>query len=207
MTYQISQTDPAELSTEGILHEIEGFKMLAVEVVHRYSLLLAELRKRKQFHAFMRHPILSFFQEIAEGNLDAEAALLLRNREMIKPILPLSAQRQREIAGGSDIAVAVLQDDGSIRSDDMPILRMDKATLKRAFGPSGIRTVAEQADLLRQEVKIEKRTTITAIKDTGVLKIKDQKHELTIKPEELSGPLRDLGYKIVLARDPAKEPV
>lgn len=196
MAYQISQTAPASLSTEELLAEIQSFKALAVEVVARYSLILDELKRRRQFHAFMRHPVLSFFKEIAADELAPEAALILGNRELIKSVLPLPRARQIEIANGAAIPVAVRTDAGDIRSDDIPIFRMDAPTLKRAFGPEGIRTVHEQAEMIREEGKVERIGVVTVLRDQHAIKIGNQ----TIRPEEIIPALRSLGYKVELTR-------
>lgn len=196
MAYKISQTSPSALSTEELLAEIHSFKALAVEVVARYSLILDELKRRRQFHAFMRHPVLSFFREIAADELAPEAALALGNRDLIKAILPLPRDRQIEIANGAAIPVAVRTDAGDIRSDDVPIMRMDAPTLKRAFGPSGIRTVHDQAEMIREEGKIERIGMVTVLRDLHAIKIGNQ----TIKPEEIIPALRALGYSVEMTR-------
>lgn len=199
MTYSISQTPPASLSTEELLQEIASFKTLAVEVVARYSAILAELKARKQYHAFMRHPVLSFFKEIAEGSLHPEAALTLGNRELISAVAPLPPKEQLEIARGEPVPVATLTDTGEIRSDDVPILRMDSHTLRRAFGPDGLRPVHEQAEIIRKQGNVQRIGRITVIREEQVLKIGNQK----IRPEELKGPLSALGYRIELSRETA----
>lgn len=197
MAYQISQTDPAALSTEELLKEIDGFTQLAVEVVQRYALILTELRKRKSFHAFMRHPVLSFFQSIADGAMHPEAALILANKDMISAVLPLPPERQIAVARGEAIPVASVTREGDIKSDDMPIHRMDPGTMRRAFGPEGIRPVHEQAEIIRAEGKIERHGMITVLRDEGLIKVGNQK----IRPEDLRGPLLALGYRLDLARE------
>jgi hypothetical protein len=197
MSYHISQTDPATLSTEALLEEIASFKALAVEVVERYSLILMELRKRRQFHAFMRHPVLSFFEAIADGSLQAEAALVLGNRELIAAVLPLPPAKQAEIANGAAVEVAVPTPSGEIKVEPMTIRRMDPPTLKRVFGPEGIRPLHEQADIIREQGKIERHGAITVLRDEQVLKIGNQK----VRPEDLRGPLAALGYRLDLARN------
>jgi hypothetical protein len=198
MRYHISQTDPATLTTEALLEEIASFKALAVEVVERYSAILAELRKRRQYHAFMRHPVLSFFQAIAEGSLAPEAALVLGNRELISAIIPLPREKQIEVANGGEVEIATVTASGEIRSDKAPIRRMDPATIRRAFGPEGIRPIHEQAEMLRAEANAtERHGAITVLRDEQVLKIGNQK----VKPEELRGPLAALGYRLDLARN------
>jgi len=201
MSYRISQTDPAQLSTEELICEIASFKELAVEVVQRYSLILTELRRRKQFHAFMRHPVLSFFQDLANGELHPEAALVLGNKELIKAVLPLPREKQLEVASGAEIPVATVTGAGDIRSDDVPIQRMDTPTLRRAFGPEGIRPVHEQAEMIRSEGKVERHGMITVLRDEMMLKIGNQK----VKPEDLRGPLLALGYSIDLTRHGEKK--
>ena len=196
MAYQISQTAPSALSTEELFAEIQSFKALAFEVVARYSLILDELKRRRQSHAFMRHPVLSFFREIAADELAPEAAIVLGNRELIKAVLPLPRERQIEVANGAPIPVAVRTDTGDIRSDDVPIMRMDAATMKRAFGPEGIRTVHDQAEMIREEGKIVRIGMITVLHDQHAIKIGGQ----TIKPEEIIPALRSLGYKVEMTR-------
>ena len=196
MTYHISQTDPAALTTAELLDEIASFTQLAVEVVARYALILAELKRRRQFHAFMRHPVLSFFQAIAAGTLVPEAALILGNRALISAVMPLPSARQIEIAHGATIDVAVQTPLGEIRGEPMGILRMDPDTLRRVFGPDGIRPLHEQADIIRAEGKIERHGAITVLRDEHLLKIGNQK----IRPEDLRGPLAALGYRMALTR-------
>ncbi len=197
MAYQISQTDPTKMTTEELTAELDGFVALAVEVAARMSVILAELRKRRIPHPFFRHPVLKFFQTIADGSLHPEAAIILGNSEMIAAVIPLPRQRQLEVAYGADIPVAVLTPDGRIKSDDLPIQRMDEPTLRRAFGPEGIRPVHEQADMIRALGKIERIGMITVLRDEQVLKIGNQK----VRPEDLTGPLAALGYTIRLSRD------
>lgn len=197
MTYSISQTPPASLSTEELLEEIASFKALAVEVVTRYSAILSELKARKQYHAFMQHPVLAFFKEIAAGDLHPEAALTLGNRNLIAAVTPLAPEQQLEIARGATVPVARQTDAGEIVSDDAPITRMDDATLKRAFGPDGVRPVHQQAEMIRAEGKVDRMGAITVIREEQVLKIGNQK----IKPEELKGPLAALGYTLDLSRN------
>ena len=195
MAYTISQTDPATLKTEELLEEISSFKTLAAEVAERYAALLKELKKRRKHHPFMRHPALSFFEEIAAQELDAEAAINLSNREMIKAILPLPRGDQKSISHGTPIQVATRNAAGAIVLDEMPITRMDKAHLKRAFGPDGIRPANEQEELLRAEARITRHGAISVLKDEVALKIGNQK----IKPEELAAPLLALGYRLIVS--------
>lgn len=197
MTYSISQTPPSSLSTEELLQEIASFKTLAVEVVSRYSAILAELKARGQYHAFMRHPVLAFFTEIAAGALHPEAALTLGNKALISAVTPLPPEQQLEIARGATVPVACQTDAGEIKSDDMPITRMDNATLKRAFGPDGLRTVNEQAEMIRAAGKVQRIGAVTVLRDEQLLKIGNQK----IAPEDLKGPLASLGFRLVLTRD------
>lgn len=196
MTYTVSQTDPAEMTAEALLAEIDGFKFLAVDVVERLSLIMSELRRRRLPHPFFKDRILSFWQSISDQTLAAEAAIILANRNMIKAVIPLPRSEQIEVANGREIPVATITPDGHIKSDYIPIHRMDPATLSRAFGPGGIRTVQEQAEIIRAEGRVERIGAITVLRDEQVLKIGNQK----IRPEDLRGPLRSLGYKVELDR-------
>ena len=191
MTYSISQTPTAELSTEQLLEEIASFKTLAVEVVARYSAILTELKTRKQYHAFMRHPVLSFFKEIAEGSLHPEAALTLGNRALIAAVAPLPQKKQLEIARGEAVPVARQNDNGEIKSEDVPILRMDPATMRRAFGPDGIRTVHEQAEMIRAEGKVQRVGAVQVLAKEGKLKVGNQK----LSPEEIARAMAKLGWE------------
>lgn len=197
MRYQISQTNPSEMTTEELTGELAGFVELGAEVAARMSVILRELRKRRQPSPLFHHPVLRFFESIADNTLHPEAAIMLGNRDMIAAVLPLPKQKQLEIAYGADVPVAAISNDGSIKSDDIPIRRMDSATLRRAFGPEGLRPVHEQAEMIRSEGKIERQGMITILRDEQMLKIGNQK----IKPEELRGPLAALGWSINLARN------
>lgn len=197
MAYSISQTDPDAMSTEELLAEIDGFKVLAVEVVERLAFVLKTLRKRRQPHAYFNDRILRFWESIANQTLSAEAAILLANRNTINAVLPLSRQEQIEIAKGREIAIANRLDDGDIKIEHMPINRMDRPTLARVFGPTGIRSIEEQARILREAGRVQKIGLVTVLKDEHCLKIGTRK----IRPEDLRGPLAALGYRLTLARD------
>jgi hypothetical protein len=197
MTYPIAQKDPDSESTEDLLAEIGAFKTLAVGIVRRYASILAVLRKRGIRHEMFTHPVLRFYRDISEHRLDAETALILGNLHLIKAVLPLPHDEQRAIAMGRLVPVAAIQVDGSIRSDDMPIRIMDSATLKRAFGPEGIRDVWAQSQMIRDQGHVERHGMITVLRDEMLLKVGNQK----IKPEDLVGPLAVLGYSLTLARD------
>lgn len=199
MTNHISQTDPRKLSTEEIFSEIDGFKSLAVNVLKRWSALLAELKRRRVSNIMFNHPVLKFWESISNQSLNAEAAVLLADKsdgKMIKAVLPLQPDEQLNIAHGALIPVATVTDSGDIKSDDMPIFRMDAKTLNMAFGPEGVRTVYDQAQMIKEEGKIERIGHITVLRDEVMLKIGNQK----IKPEELRGPLMALGYRLDLSR-------
>jgi len=205
MTQHISQTDPRTLSTEEILSEIDGFNTLAVNVLERWSLLLAELKRRRVPKIMFNHPVLKFWESILDQTLDAEAAVLLadkRNCKMIKAVLPLPPKQQLAIARGEPVPVATLTDTGEIKSDDIPILRMDPATIKRAFGPDGIRTVHEQAEMIRAAGKVQRIGPVTVLRDEHALKIGNQKLRW---PEDFEGAARALGYRIELVRSAAHE--
>lgn len=200
MTAHISQTDPQKLSTKEILAEIDGFKSLAVAVVERWAALLKELAERRVGHPMFRHPVMQFWRSIAEQELHPEAVVLLADRDkgkMIRAVMPLSRDMQLEVAKGEPVPVATLTDTGEIKSDHVPIHRMDAATLKRAFGPDGIRPVHEQAEMIRAEGKIIRIGSVTVLEEEGVFKIGNQK----ITPEEIARAAPRLGYKLVLARN------
>lgn len=197
MTYSISQTDPAQLSTEELTAEIDGFIELAEEVVARLSVILSELRKRRQPHPFFQHAVLRFWESIADESLHPKAAIILANRDMIKAVIPLPHKDQLEVAYGRNVPVAVLKEDGTVGSDDIPIHRMDPQTMRRAFSDEGIRPVYDQAEIMRAEQTIERHGMITVLKDEVMLKIGNQK----VKPEDLRGPLMALGYSLDLARN------
>lgn len=197
MSYHISQTNPSTMATEDLLAEISGFKALAVEVVERLALILKELRSRRQPHPFFYDRIMCFWQSIEDGSLDAEAAVLLANRHTIKAILPLPKAEQREIARGKEVAVAIRQSDGSIVRENMPIMRMDQPKLSLVFGAEKVRSFSEQADILRHSGNVERIGMVTVLRSEQLLKIGNQK----IRPEDLEGPLKALGYRLVLSRE------
>lgn len=192
MAYIMSSRDPANMTVEELLKELDGFTQLAAEVAKRVSLVLAELRKRRQPHPFFRHPVLAFFQQIADERLAPEAAVALGNQHMIRAILPLAHDDQIAVAYGRNVAVARLNEKGAVVSDDVPIHRMDAATIERAFGPDGIRPVHDQAEMIRAAGRVERHGMISVLRDEVMLKIGNQK----IKPEDLRGPLLALGYRL-----------
>lgn len=204
MTYSISQTDPANLSTEEIHKEIASFATLAAEVVDRWAVLLKELSKRRAPHPMFRHPVMQFWESIAEHKLSPRAAVLLADRKrgtMIRAVLPLPIVEQEAIAEGREIPVAVRTEAGEIKADHLPIHRMDPATMNRAFGPEGIRSVYEQTEIIRAVGRIERHGAITVLRDEVMLKIGNQK----VKPEDLRGPLLALGYRLDVTPKPDRK--
>lgn len=196
MTYIISQTDPSEMSTEDLTAEIDSFIELAEGVVVRLSAILAELRRRRQPHPFFHHSILRFWESIADRRLHPKAAIILANRNMIKAVIPLPHEQQLELAHGKKLRIAVQREDGSIGRDDVPIQRMDARALCRVFGPKGIRSIAEQEAMIREEGKIERIGAITILKGEGLFKVGNQK----LTPEEIDRAARQMGYRLILTR-------
>jgi len=196
MTYSISQTDPAKLTTEDLIAEIGGFKELAAKTVKRLSLILKELNARRVKHDLMRDRIMRFWEDLAEDRLDPEAAIRLGNRELIKCILPLPRHEQIAIATDKPVPVAVKTDTGEIKSDDRPLRLMDRATMKRAFGPDGIRTVHEQSEMIRAAGRVRPSVSVIALPDEMMIKVGREK----VRPEDLRGPLLALGYTIEMTR-------
>lgn len=192
----VSQLNPAEMTTEALLAELDGFKTLAAEVVERLALILKVLRARRQPHPLFHDRILRFWEHLADQTLSPEAAVLLANQNTIRAILPLPRQDQVEIARGRDIPVAEADGLGAINVVQMPINRMDGPTLRRVFGPDGIRSVAQQADCLAADGRVQRFGMITVIEAEQLLKIGNQK----IRPEDLRGPLAVLGYSLDLTR-------
>lgn len=197
MTYRISQTDPAQLSTEEIHEEIAGFSVLAAEVVARWAALLRELSVRRAPHPMFNHPVMQFWRSIVEYKLSPRAAVLLADRNkgaMIRAVLPLPIGEQERIAEGKELPVAMLTDTGDIIRDDKPITRMDQQTIRRVFGPSGIRSFDEQREILKEEAKVHRIGTVTVLHEEGALKIGNQK----LTPDELRKALWALGYDLTL---------
>ena len=198
MAFSISQTDPKTLSTESIYAELEAFTQLAVEVIERWSALMAELARRKQPVPMKNHPVMSFYKSIVDKTLSAEAALLLRNQGLIRCVLPLSRDEQLAIANDRLVPVAVQTEAGQIKSDARPLRLMDPATMKRAFGPDGIRTVHEQAEMIRAKGRVERVGAVTVLRDDHMVKIGNQKLKW---PEDFADVARALGTEIIVTRD------
>lgn len=200
MTYSISQTDPASLSTEEILDEIASFATLAAEVVDRWASLLKVLAERRVSHPMFAHPVMQFWKSITDKSLAPEAAVLLADRskgKMIRAVLPLPRFEQIEVAEGKEISVARLDEDGTLNIEHMPIMRMPSETIDRVFGPRGIRDVQAQEIILRQAARVQKIGAVTVNKEEGIFKIGNQK----LTPEDIRPALLELGYSLVLARD------
>lgn len=192
MKLQTKNTDPSEMTTEELLGAIDSIRALSVDVVEYLSGVLSELRKRRIQHHFFSDRILSFWQEINGKQLAAEAAIGLANRPMINAVLPLPHSEQIEVSHGKEIAVATIEG----KTEIMPIHRMDGPTLKRVFGPNGIRSVKAQSAIIRDVANVKHHGVITVLQDEAMLKIGNQK----IKPEDLRGPLMALGYVLELSR-------
>jgi hypothetical protein len=191
-------TPPSEMSTEALLSAIEGIRELAVDVVEYLSEVLAELRKRGEKHPFFNDRILRFWLEINDQELSAEAAIGLANRPMIKAILPLPHADQIAIAHGRDVAVATLNNSGDIKSDDMPIHRMDGPTLKRAFGPDGIRSVHDQGEMIKAAGRVQRHGMFTWDEQSGRVRVGNQ--TFTWEDADIKAVARRAGYSIVLTR-------
>jgi len=200
MTTKVCTTDPRNLSTEQIFSEIESFTALAVDVLKRWSALLAELKRRRVPNIMFNHPVLQFWESIHKEKLDAQAAVLLADRrdgKMIRAVLPLPPSEQLAIAKGKPIAVATLTSTGKIRSEEVPILRMDNQTLTRAFGPDGIRTVYEQAEMIRAAGTVQRIGMVTVLRDEHMVKVGNVRLKW---PEDFEAVARALGTEIVTTR-------
>lgn len=191
MSYSISQTDPKNLTTEDLLAEIGSFKELAAKTVKRLSLILKELKARRVKHDLMRDRIMQFWEDLAEDRLDPEAAIRLGNRELIKAVLPLPRYEQVAIASDKPVPVAIQTDTGEIKSDDRPLRLMDPATLKRAFGPEGIRTVHEQAEMIRAESNVHRIRRLVVLREKNVIKAGN----MELPPEEVAEAMAALGWE------------
>lgn len=204
MTNLVSQADPRTLSIEDIYAEISSFGDLGAAILVRWASLMQELARRKVNSPMFAHPIMRFWKNIVDNSLHPEAAMLLcGSGSMISAILHLSRDRQLAIAMGEAIPVATIAPDGTIRSDDLPIVQMDTATLRRAFCNKGIRSVSEQADIIRNDGRMERRGMFTLLHREGVVRIGNQK----ISPTDpnLRACFLELGFAIVPVADiPAK---
>lgn len=184
------------MATEEIISELEGFKDLAASIAKRMAILLKELRSRRIPHPLFFHPIMRFFEEISGDALHPEAAVLLGQRKLIRSVLPLSKSQQLDIAKGCDLPVVMIDPSNTIVHSKSSIFQMSPATLRIVFGPDGLRSLAEQEDIIRKS-RCAKFGSITVLSDLSMLKIGNQK----IAPEDLKLPLRTLGYDLRLIRD------
>lgn len=194
MSLSISQADPKQLSTREILDEMSGFAALAAAVVERWAVLLKELASRRVGHPMFHHPVMQFWMSIENHTLSAEAAIQLagcRDGRMIRAVLPLSLSEQVEVANGLEIPVAVLTEAREVKTEHMPIHRMDIATLIRVFGPDGIRGLSEQERMLRATKEVVRVGRLSVVVDDGVLKVGNMK----LLPREVAKAMEMLGWE------------
>ena len=115
---------------------------------------------------------------------------MLANTPMIKAVLPLPHEDQIEIAHGKEIAVATA--DGGYENKE--IKRMDQPTLKRVFGPHGIRSIKAQSEMIRAAGKIERIGMITILRDENAIKVSGVK----LTWEEIGRAARQAGHRLFL---------
>lgn len=181
------------MATEDIISAFGQIQVLAADVVMWYAEALKELRKRGIMNNLFQHAILRFWKSLLDESLSPIAAIHLGNSALIKAVLPLQREEQEEVAMGRPVPVATVTDTGEIRSDDLPITRMDSPTLKRAFGPEGIRPVHEQAEMIRAEGVVKKVGGFTVYANEGAIRC-NRKFSL----DELPAVAAQLGYRLTV---------
>jgi hypothetical protein len=199
MNRTVSQNDPDTMTISEKLAELDGFKDFAVGAVKRMSLLMRSLHKDGHRNIpGSRNAILSFYEAIAGDTLHPEAAALLANGPMIKAVMPLPHTQQIEIANGWEVPVATRTMEGEVKSDGMPIQRMDGPTLKRAFGPEGIRSVYDQAEMIKEAGRVQRHGMFTWDEQSGRVRVGNQ--TFTWEDADIKAVARRAGYSIVLTR-------
>jgi len=190
MKLQKPNTPFNQMDVNQLLTFIDGIRALSIDVVEQLSEALSELRKHRVKHHFFNDRILSFWREINSKQLAAEAAIGLANRPMIMAVLPLPHKDQVEITHGKEIAVANYEG----KTEHLPIHRMDGPTLKRAFGPDGIRSIKAQAEMIHAAGKIERIGMITILRDENAVKVSGVK----LTWEEIGRAARQAGHRLIL---------
>lgn len=138
---------------------------------------------------YMTNEILLAFKRIGEKKL--YPYLLLDASPASKKLAVLSYNQQTELYG-KPVKVAYQNTDGSFESYETPSQRLSSAEASLVFSPTGVRSVEEQIEILKQvPQKINKRTKPKVASTPSQTLIEDPKDEVLRRLNSLQQDLID----------------
>lgn len=181
-------------STADIRAELDQIVSDTAEWMQRAAVLLVELRRRKERHPLMSSNTLRHFVLIADGKLDAAAALAVGgNRNLVRALSAIPLDQQFDYATRRTVEVVERTPDGRDVIEHRHITHLSNPTLDRVFSDGRILSVEEQRQALGAKPNRERVGCVLVDHDESALVI-SKKH---IKPLELVAPLKALGFKLV----------
>jgi len=180
-------------STEDIRSELDQIVSDTAEWLHRAAVLLVELRKRREKHPLMSSNTLRHFKLIADGKLDAAAALAVGgNRNLVRALSRLPFAEQLPYATQRTVQVVEHTADGREDLADRHITHLSQDALDRVFSEDGLRSIEEQREMIGKPPNRERVEGIIVDHDEKSIVV--SRHHL--RPRDLIKPLKALGYEL-----------
>lgn len=190
--------DYSTMSNEQLCHLIQERLGDTEATFKTVCCLLNELRQRSFNHPLMGHPLYRKFDKVASGVLTPKAVLGFAGYPTaLELIQNVDTEMQDRLAAGEKVPVVSKDTAGRYVFEQKPVLQMDASTLKRVFGPDGIRSREDQEHMLAAELKQPVKVKVTASIAVIPKKEKIQVGKTTISLDDMREPLRLLGYKLV----------
>ena len=166
------------------------------EGVRQGCRIILELELRGVRHGFAKEGAFRWFREIATEKLHPTAALLIYDRATIRALQNLPLDQQAAIAMGEPIPVVEYAPGGKTATVEKKVFQIDTIAIDRVIGPAGVRSVAEQTKMLRDQSAPKPSTEILTSRvraENGRLVV----GRTLVEPNELIEPLLALGFKLV----------
>lgn len=191
----------ADIPTDALIAELAALDASVDVMLTRQAHILAELKARKQWHDLMKHDVLKWFQEIADGDLHPAMVRMFCARPMIlKSCKGAPFSDQLRWVAGDPVRVAEYKP-GPTPEPKVVEKRLNTLSdrdVKVAFEPGkGLRGDRAQITELKRVAPLKraakpKGPTVVALKREGVLSVGGVK----VKPEALIAALGTLGYRL-----------
>lgn len=160
-------------------------------------LMLSELAMRQEYIPLMRTSFFRHFEKIAAGKLDVLAAMEFAGLDShLSAVANLPIKDQNRLAAGGTVKVAVNNEDGKMRIENIRLKQCTREQVNMALTENGYRAPAAQKKILAKRNPVVRRSpsvlNIRADLDTEEIVI----GQVRIPVAELTAPLKELGFKL-----------
>lgn len=194
--------DLANLSTDALWQEYEKVACDLVTKIRRMALVARALEDRGEDLSRIRPDLLTWLRKIGRGQVDA--TLFHRFHEsplLMKRMAALPLPDQKRLGAGQSVPLVEKTANGSTTARTVNPVLLRPREAARVFGPQGIRSEAEQAALLRDQLTPPDRPpsiVVTADRDRHVVLV----NGLAVEPKPILAALAKLGYVLEKPTDP-----